>query len=144
MRSQSGFTLIEIMVVLVIIAALAYIVGTNVIGRLEKARVETTKIQMKQIEAALQQFRLDNAFYPETQQGLEALVVEPTVGRLPKRYDLEGYLEGGKVPTDQWGNEFIYIGPDQTQDGSYEIISPGPDGVYPSDDDISSLSVDEE
>jgi general secretion pathway protein G len=142
MRSQSGFTLIEIMVVLVIIAALAYIVSTNVIGRLEKARVETTKIQIKQVETALKQFKLDNAFYPETQQGLEALVIPPTVGRIPKRYDTEGYLEGGKVPTDQWGNDFVYIGPDQTQDGSYEVISPGPDGVYPSEDDISNLSIE--
>lgn len=141
MRSQSGFTLIEVMVVLVIIAALAYIVSTNVIGRLEKARVETTKIQIKQIETALKQFRLDNAFYPETQQGIEALVAPPSVGRATNRYDPEGYLEGGKVPTDQWGSDFVYVGPDQTQNGRYEIISAGPDGVYPSDDDISSLNI---
>src|SRR3990170_1624947 len=95
MKSQGGFTLIEIMVVLVIIAGLAYIVSTNVIGRLEKARVETTKIQIKQLETALKQFKLDYAF----------------------------------------------IGTDQTQDGSYEIISPGEDGVYPSDDDISSRNI---
>lgn len=138
---QGGFTLIEIMVVLVIIAALAYVVGTNVIGRLDKARVETTKIQIKQLETALKQFKLDNAFYPETQQGLEALVAPPTTGRVPQRYPQEGYLEGGRVPTDQWGNVLIYVGPDQTQDGSYEVISPGEDGVYPSDDDISSRSI---
>ncbi len=134
MRAQGGFTLIEIMVVLVIIAALAYVVGTNVIGRLDKARLETTKIQIKQLETALKQFKLDNAFYPETQQSLQALVTPPTVGRIPN-------LEGSTVPKDQWGNEFIYIGPDQTQDGSYEIISPGPDGLYPSDDDISSRNI---
>ncbi len=141
MRSEGGFTLIEIMVVLVIIAGLAYIVSTNVIGRLEKARVETTKIQIKQLETGLKQFKLDNAFYPETQQGLEALVSPPTTGRIPQQYATEGYLEGGKVPKDQWGNEYIYIGPDQTQDGSYEIISPGPDGVYPNEDDLSSRNL---
>lgn len=141
MSKEGGFTLIEIMVVLVIIAGLAYIVSTNVIGRLEKARIETTKIQIKQLETALKQFKLDNGFYPETQQGLEALVVPPTVGRIPQNYAREGYLEGGKVPKDQWGNDFKYIGPDQTQDGSYEIVSPGPDGVYPSDDDISSRNI---
>ncbi|HWP93680.1 MAG TPA: type II secretion system major pseudopilin GspG [Thermodesulfobacteriota bacterium] len=141
MRAQGGFTLIEIMVVLVIIAALAYVVGTNVIGRLDKARLETTKIQIKQLETALKQFKLDNAFYPETQQSLQALVTPPTVGRIPNRYASEGYLEGSTVPKDQWGNEFIYIGPDQTQDGSYEIISPGPDGLYPSDDDITSRNI---
>jgi general secretion pathway protein G len=141
MRPQGGFTLIEIMVVLVIIAALAYIVSTNVIGRLEKARVETTKIQIKQLETALKQFKLDNGFYPETQQGLQALVSPPTVGRIPQRYAPEGYLEGGKVPKDQWESDFIYIGPDQTQDGSYEIISPGPDGVPQTEDDISSRTI---
>jgi general secretion pathway protein G len=138
MRSQGGFTLIEIMVVLIIIAGLAYIVGTNVIGRLDEARKEQTKIQIKQLESALKLFKIDNGFYPETQQGLDALVIPPTVGRVPQRYAVDGYLEGGKVPLDQWGNEFVYIGPDQTHDGSFEIISPGPDGVYPSDEDISS------
>ncbi|MGE5443808.1 MAG: type II secretion system major pseudopilin GspG [Ignavibacteriales bacterium] len=142
MRSQEGgFTLIEIMVVLVIIAGLAYVVSTNVIGRLGKARVETTKIQIKNLESGLQQFKLDNGFYPETQQGLEALTAPPTVGRIPQNYAREGYLDKPQVPKDQWGNEFKYIGPDQTQDGSYEIISPGPDGVYPSDDDISSRNI---
>ena len=142
MRSrEGGFTLIEVMVVLVIIAGLAYIVSTNVIGRLGKARVETTKIQIKQLETGLKQFKLDSGFYPETQQGLEALIAPPTVGRIPQNYAQEGYLEGGKLPKDQWGNDFKYIGPDQTQDGSYEIISPGPDGVYPSDDDISSRNI---
>lgn len=141
MRSQSGFTLIEIMVVLIIIAGLAYIVGTNVIGRLDEARKEQTKIQIKQLESALKLFKIDNGFYPETQQGLEALVIPPSVGRIPHRYSQEGYLEGGKLPLDQWGSEFIYIGPDQTQDGSFEIISPGPDGIYPSDEDISNRNI---
>ncbi len=141
MRSQGGFTLIEIMVVLIIISGLAYIVGTNVIGRLDEARKEQTKIQIKQIESALKLFKIDNGFYPETQQGLEALVVPPTVGRVPQRYSKEGYFEGGKVPLDQWGSEFIYIGPDQTQDGRFEIISPGQDGEDRSDDDISNRNI---
>jgi general secretion pathway protein G len=141
MRSQGGFTLIEIMVVLIIIAGLAYIVGTNVIGRLDEARKEQTKIQIKQIESALKLFKIDNGFYPETQQGLEALVIPPTAGRMPQRYSPDGYLEGGRVPLDQWGNEFMYIGPDQTHDRSFEVISPGPDGVYPSDEDISNRNL---
>jgi len=141
MRSQGGFTLIEIMVVLIIIAGLAYIVGTNVMGRLEEARKEQTKIQIKQIESALKLFKVDNGFYPETQQGLEALVVPPSTGRVPQRYSPGGYLEGGRVPVDQWGSGFIYIGPDQTHDGSFEIISPGADGVYPSDEDISNRNI---
>lgn len=141
MRSQAGFTLIEIMVVLLIIAGLAYIVGTNVMGRLGEARIEETKIQMKQIESGLKLFKVDNGFYPETQQGLQALIQEPSVGREPLRYARDGYLEGDRVPSDAWGNEFIYIGPDQTQDGYFEIISPGEDGVPDTEDDITSRNI---
>jgi len=142
MKTQGGFTLIEIMVVLIIIAGLAYMVGTNVIGKLDQSRVENTKIQMKNLESGLKLFKVDNGFYPETQQGLEALVVEPSVGRVPKRYQRNGYLDGVKVPLDGWESEYIYIGPDQSADGIYEIISPGPDGVPQTDDDISSREVE--
>ena len=75
MRAQGGFTLIEIMVVLLIIAGLAYIVGTNVIGQLDKSKVENTKIQITQLESGLKLFKVDNGFYPDTQQGLDALIV---------------------------------------------------------------------
>jgi len=135
---EAGMTLIEIMVVLVIIAGIAYIVGTNVLGRLGKARIDTTRIQIKQIETAVKQFKLDQGFFPQTEQGLNALVAPPTTGRQVRNYPPNGYLEGGNLPVDAWGSDYIYIGPDQTQDNYYEIISPGPDGVYPSDDDISS------
>ena len=94
MRSEGGFTLIEIMVVLLIIAGLAYIVGTNVIGRFGEAKKEETKIQIKNLESALKLFKLDNSFYPETQQGLNALIQMPTTGRQPCCYAKDGYLEG--------------------------------------------------
>lgn len=140
--SQSGFTLIEIMVVLVIIAGLAYLVGTNVIGQLTKSRVTTTKIAIKNIESALKLFKVDLGFYPETQQGLQALITPPSVGRqINNSYAEGGYIEGAQVPRDSWGNDFIYIGPDQTQDGSYEIISIGEDGVAQTTDDISSRNI---
>lgn len=141
MKVQGGFTLIEIMVVLVIIAGLAYIVGTNVIGRLDKARVEQTKIQIKQLETSLKLFKIDNGFYPDTQQGLQSLIEEPQIGKKPPRYSQDAYLESDQVPLDQWSNEFLYIGPDQTQDGSYEIISAGPDGVIQTEDDILSRNI---
>lgn len=142
MKSEGGFTLIEIMVVLVIIGALVAVVSVKVIDRLGEAEVKTTRIQISQLETAVKQFRLDNGFYPETQHTLQALVSPPNTGRQIRRYPEGGYLEGGRVPQDAWGNDFIYIGPDQTQNGSYEIISPGPDAVYPSDDDISNLSME--
>ena len=141
MRSQGGFTLIEIMVVLLIIAGLAYIVGTNVMGSFNKSKVEQTKIQIKSLDGALKLFKLDNGFYPETQQGLQALIEIPTVGREARNYARDGYLDGDQVPLDGWNGEFIYIGPDQTGDGSYEIISLGEDAVEQTDDDISSRNI---
>ncbi|TDI88810.1 MAG: type II secretion system protein GspG [Candidatus Dadabacteria bacterium] len=141
MRAQGGFTLIEIMVVLLIIAGLAYVVGTNVIGQLDKSKIENTKIQIVQLESALKLFKVDNGFYPDTQQGLDALIVMPTTGREPRRYDSSGYLDGDQIPLDQWGSELIYIGPDQTGGTTYEIISPGQDGVPQTEDDISSRNI---
>ncbi|MGQ0794022.1 MAG: type II secretion system major pseudopilin GspG [Deltaproteobacteria bacterium] len=142
MKSQGGFTLIEIMVVLVIIAGLVYIVSTNVIGRLGQARVEQTKIQIKQLESALGLFKVDNGFYPETQQGLESLIAPPGVGRAIRKYPPDGYLSDKRLPQDAWGGAFVYIGPDQTQDGSFEIISSGEDGVPQNDDDITSRNIE--
>jgi general secretion pathway protein G len=141
MRAQGGFTLIEIMVVLLIIAGLAYVVGTNVIPQLDKSKIEITKIQIVQLESGLKLFKVDNGFYPDTQQGLDALIVMPTTGREPRRYDSSGYLGGDQIPLDQWGNEYIYIGPDQTGGTTYEIISPGHDGVPQTEDDISSRNI---
>lgn len=136
MRSQAGFTLIEIMVVVLIIAGLAYIVGTNVIGQGERAKVKQAEIQIKQFEQALSLFRFDNGFYPETQQGLDALVNSPGVGREAKNW--RRYMEASSVPLDPWGKEFLYFGADETQDGLYDLRSSGPDGAANSGDDISS------
>ena len=136
MRSQMGFTLIEIMVVVLIIAGLAYIVGTNVIGQGERAKEKQAMIQIKQFEQALQLFKFDNGFYPETQQGLRSLIDPVTVGREARRW--RRYLESSSVPFDPWGNEFVYFGADQTEDGLYYIRSNGPDGAGNSDDDLSS------
>ena len=114
----------------------AYIVGTNVIGQGERAKEKQAMIQIKQFEQALQLFKFDNGFYPETQQGLRALIEPVTVGREARRW--RRYLESSNVPFDPWGNEFVYFGTDQTEDGLYYIRSNGPDGVGNSDDDLSS------
>lgn len=141
MKAQGGFTLIEIMVVLLIIAGLAYIVGTNVMGRFSESKKEQTKIQIKNMESALKLFKLDNSFYPETQQGLDALIQQPSVGRETCCYARDGYLDSAQVPLDGWKSEFIYTGPDQTGDGTYEIMSLGEDAVEGTDDDISSRTI---
>ncbi len=125
LRSTQGFTLIELMVVIIILGLLAGLVVPKLIGRTEQAKRTQAKLQIRNIEQALKLFKLDNGFYPSTEQGLKALVTKPTTGRIPKNYRKEGYLE--RVPKDPWGNEYIYISPGQH--GDYDIISYGADGV---------------
>ena len=137
MRASAGFTLIEIMVVVLIIAGLASLVGVKVLGQLCRSKAEQTKIQIGNLESGLKLFKIDNGFYPETQQGLEALVSAPGVGRTVKKFPTGGYLDGKTVPKDGWGNDYQYIGPDQTEDRSFEIISPGEDLDLGTDDDCT-------
>lgn len=119
-----------------------YVISEGVSEGMEQSKVENTKIQIVQLESGLKLFKVDNGFYPSTNQGLDALIVIPSTGRTPTNYDPEGYVEGKKVPFDQWGNEFIYLGPDQTGGPTYEIISFGPDGIPQTDDDISSRNIE--
>lgn len=137
MRSSAGFTLIEIMVVVLIIAGLASIVGVKVLGQLCKSKAEQTKIQIGNLESGLKLFKIDNNFYPETQQGLEALISTPGVGRAVKKFPAGGYMDAKTIPKDGWSNDFQYIGPDQTDDRSFEIISPGEDLELGTDDDCT-------
>lgn len=136
--NSEGFTLIEMMIVLAIIALVMGFVGTKVIRRYDESRVSATKIQMKQIMVILDDFRRVCGFYPTTEQGLDALVKAPA-GRECKNYDPEGFIK--KVPDDAWGHSFIY-----TSDGSkFEIKSLGANGKEGGDGfdkDISSNDLD--
>lgn len=125
LRDRSGFTLLEIMVVIVILGLLAALVVPKLIGRTEEAKRTQTRIQIKNVEQALQLFKLDNGFYPSTEQGLEALVRAPEIGRIPKNYRRDGYLD--RVPTDAWGNPYVYVSPGAERD--YEVSSYGADGI---------------
>lgn len=140
LKSQGGFTLIEIVVVLIIIAGLVAVVAPNIMKRLSDSNEKITRAKIANIETALKLFKVDNGFYPETGQGLNALNQFPTTGREPKRWK-GPYLEKGQNPLDAWSNEFVYIGPDQTNNGFYILISAGEDGVTNTDDDISSNDV---
>ncbi len=122
-RVQRGLTLIEIMVVVAIIGLLAAMIVPNVIGQGEQAKVDMAKANMSSIASALDMFRLHNSRYPNTDEGLRALVEKPNNVR---NWPEGGYLK--RVPKDPWGNDFIYLGPDQAE-GSYELISLGADGV---------------
>ena len=123
-NAEGGFTLIEMLIVVTLIGMIAAFVGTNVIRRYDESRVAGTKIIMKNIGLALDDFRRVCGFYPTTDQGLDALVKAPQ-GRTCKNYDPEGFIKGGKVPKDAWNNDFLY-----TSDGSkFLITSLGADGA---------------
>jgi general secretion pathway protein G len=128
-RREAGFTLIEIMAVVLIIGLLGGIVGAAVFGRIDQARVTTARTQIKQIEAALDFYRMDNGKYPSTDQGLDALVHAPTIEPTPKNYRPEGYLSGGKVPSDPWSNSYKYLSPGQNNPYSFDLWSDGADGA---------------
>jgi general secretion pathway protein G len=126
MKNKNGFTLLEIIVVVFILSLLAAIVAPKIIGRTDDARIAEAKVQIKNLETALKLFKLDNAFYPSTEQGLAALIEKPTSGQIPQKYREGGYLEQKKVPLDPWGNPYIYISPGLN--GDFDIISYGGDG----------------
>jgi general secretion pathway protein G len=132
--NQRGFTLIELMVVIVILGILAGLIIPRIMGRPEEARRMKARVQIESIETALKLYKLDNGSYPTTEQGLQALVEAPTVGQLPKAWREGGYLEKGRVPKDPWDNEFIYLSPGVNSD--FDLISYGADGE-PGGEDIN-------
>ncbi|MBM4137458.1 MAG: type II secretion system protein GspG [Nitrospira sp.] len=123
---EKGFTLLEIIVVVFILSLLAAIIAPRIIGRTDDARITEAKVQIRNFETALKLFKLDNGFYPSTDQGLEALVEKPTIGRIPNNYREGGYLEQKKIPLDPWGNPYIYVSPGIQ--GDFDILSFGADG----------------
>ncbi len=127
LRNDGGFTLIEIMVVVVILALLAALVGPKIMGRSDDAKIADAKVQIRNIESALKLYKLDNGVYPTTEQGLHALVEKPAVGQIPKNYRAEGYLESKKVPQDPWKNDYVYLSPGEH--GDYDLCSLGADGA---------------
>ncbi|MBI4212424.1 MAG: type II secretion system major pseudopilin GspG [Deltaproteobacteria bacterium] len=140
--SSRGMTLIEIMVVITILGLIATVVTVNVIGRLDEAKVDTAKTQIKSFEDALEHFRRDAGFYPSTEQGLQALVEKPSIGRIPKRFALKGYLKS--IPKDPWGCDFTYYSPG-LQGHEFEIYSLGADcqeGGEALDADIPSFEAE--
>ncbi len=130
-KPQSGFTLIEIMVVLVIIGVMAALIVPRVLGRADDARKVAAKSDITAIMSALKLYNLDSMRYPTNQQGLEALVNKPTVAPIPKNYKQGGYLE--KLPSDPWGSPYIYANP-----GKHAEIEVYTLGANPDSGDVSS------
>lgn len=127
-RKRKGFTLIEVLVVIMILGMMASIVVPRVMGRAEQAKVEKAKIQMQALANALETFKFDNGFYPSTTQGLEALIKKPTKGRIPQSWPTGGYLTSINLPLDPWLNPFAYMSPGKNGQ-EYDLICWGMDGV---------------
>ena len=138
-----GFTLIELMVVIVILGILAGLIIPRIMGRPEEAKQLKAKMQIESLETALKLYKLDNGMYPDTEQGLQALIEKPETGTIPKNWRKKGYLEKGRLPKDPWGNEFVYLSPGAH--GEYDIISYGADGIPDGEDknkDINSWEIE--
>ena len=127
LSGNRGFSLIELMVVVIILGILAMYIGPKLMGRTEQAKETQARVQIESLETALKLYKLDNGFYPSTEQGLQALIEKPETAPVPKKWRTGGYLEKNKVPSDPWLNEFIYLSPGAH--GDFDLISYGADGV---------------
>ncbi|RFA31429.1 type II secretion system protein GspG [Alkalilimnicola ehrlichii] len=120
-----GFTLIEIMVVVVILAILGTFAVSNIFDRPDQARLTKAQHDIRTLESALEMYRMDNFVYPSSDQGLQALVERPTSSPEPRNWRSGGYMR--QLPQDPWGNAYVYLGPDDTG-GRPVILSYGADG----------------
>ncbi|MBI9112666.1 type II secretion system major pseudopilin GspG [Maridesulfovibrio ferrireducens] len=139
-KNQRGFSLIELMIVIVILGLLASMLVPKIMDRPNEARVTKAKMDMKALDSALKLYKLDTGRYPSTDQGLKALITKPDTRPIPRNYRKGGYLDSTTAPVDPWGYEYIYRSPGE-DDRDYEIISLGADGMEGGEDfdaDINS------
>jgi general secretion pathway protein G len=124
-RHRGGFTLIEIMAVVLIIGMLSALVGVAIIPQINKGKVTTARTQIKNLEAALETYNMDNAGFPTSEQGLNALINAPPEAR---NYQTGGYLREHRIPEDPWNNAYQYESPGQHNQQSFDLWSWGADG----------------
>ena len=136
-RKQTGFTLLEVMVVIVILGILASMVVPNLLGNKDKADQQKAVSDIVSLENALDMYRLDNSIYPSTDQGLDALVSKPSGSPEPRNYRSEGYVK--RLPQDPWRNNYLLLNPGQN--GKLDIFSSGPDGQPGTEDDIGNWNL---
>ncbi|MDG1752891.1 MAG: type II secretion system major pseudopilin GspG [Thalassotalea sp.] len=134
---QSGFSLLEVMVVLVIIGIIASMIVPNLMGSQDTAREQKAVIDIGSLETALGMYRSQNYNYPTTEQGLEALVEQTEIEPIPRRFPEGGYIK--RLPQDPWGNDYQLLNPGEH--GKMDIFSMGPDGEADTDDDIGNWNL---
>jgi general secretion pathway protein G len=134
-KRNSGFSLVEILVVLVIMGLLISVVAPTVLNRADDARVQKAQADFNAIETALKIYRLDNYVYPTTEQGLQALVEPSTLAPEPRNFKVGGYLE--EVPVDPWGRPYLYLSPGEQR--SVDIYSLGADGLSGGEDQSADI-----
>ena len=132
---QRGFTLIEIMIVLAIIGMIFSFVGVNVIKKFKESKIQAAKIQIASYQQALQAYYLAHNVYPNSEQGLGALVHKPSVGKIPENYPDGGYFGKKELVKDPWGNDYQYDCQDYQ---NFNLYSMGPDGEPGTGDDIKA------
>ena len=142
--NNKGFSFIELMVVVIILGILAGMIVPRYMGRTDDAKIVKARMDISAIETSLKLYRLDNGFYPTTEQGLRALIEQPTTEPVPVKWSENGYLDKRTVPKDPWGREYLYLCPGVN--GDYDILSYGADGApggEGKDQDIKSWELDQ-
>ncbi len=134
---EKGFSLIEIMVVIVIIGLMASIVAPAFLGQIDDARIKKVHADFKNIQTALNLYRIDNYVYPSSEQGLEALLIKPSLTPVPRNWRSSGYVE--QMPMDAWERPYLYLSPGESRE--YDIYTLGADGVTGGEDANADISV---
>jgi len=136
---RAGFSFIEIIVVMVIIAILAGVVTVNVLHKPAEAKISAAKMQLQQLRTAVEMYAAEQGHVPTQEQGLEALVHKTPLPPVPERYPQGGYLNSGSVPQDPWKHPYVYLVPGRSNE-TFEIISYGSDGEPGGTGDAADLS----
>jgi general secretion pathway protein G len=137
--AQSGFTLIEVMVVLLIIGIMASFVAPQILGNQQEAQLKKAAVDIQQLESAIEMYKLRTNNFPTTEQGLDALISVPTSDPVPRNYPEDGFIR--RLPEDPWGNDYQLISPGELS--KIDLFSVGPDGEPGTDDDIGNWNINE-
>lgn len=136
---NKGFSLIEVMVVILIIGIMTAIIAPNILGNTEEAKLKKAAIDIQQLESALEMYKLRNNVFPSTEQGLEALVTASNIEPVPRNFPTDGFIK--RLPQDPWGNDYQLLNPGEM--GTIDVFSNGPDGQPGSDDDIGNWNIND-